>query len=500
MTVSTLSTVDRPVPEAPREGIWRGAGGTRTFTTLFMVDVWERFSFYGMLAILYLYFVATPAEGGVGLAPGTAAGLFGVYIASTFIAALPGGWIADRVLGPRRTLLVGGVVIASGHYALALPFTTGLVVGLPLIVIGTGLVKPSMLAMIGELHPARPDRREAAFSFFYMSIQFSALLAPLATGWLAERVNWHLGFAVAGVGMTIGVIRYAVGLRHFGDLGAAPVRPASPTELARVGRRGGVAVLVVAGLLGIDHLAGTLQVRHLLVAIGLVSLVAPFAYLSALTRRITDRAAVARIRTFRWLMLASALFWGLFSQGGSLLGLFAKEHTDRTVGSFTVPASWLQSAHPLFVLALAPAFAWLWLRIGRRIAAPAKFAGAVAAMGVSYLVIAVGAQIASAGPPVSPVWLLAVYALHACGELVLASVALSLAAEVAPPGYAAQMVGVFWLFAALGVGVFSQVAQLSDVLALPAYFAVLGVVAVVVAGAYGWAAPRLGRALHQPVA
>jgi POT family proton-dependent oligopeptide transporter len=497
MPVSALSTVESPV-RAPREGIWRGVGGTRTFTTLFMVDVWERFSFYGMLAILYLYFVATPAEGGVGLAPGTAAGLFGVYIASTFIAALPGGWVADRVLGARRTVLVGGILIACGHFALALPVTTGLAVGLPLIVIGTGLVKPSMLAMIGQLHPARPDRREAAFSFFYMSIQVSALLAPLATGWLGERVNWHLGFGVAAVGMSIGVVRYATGMRHFGDLGATPVRPASPAELAKVGRRAGLAVLVVGGLLTVDLLAGTWQVRHLLVTIGLISLVAPLAYLAALTRRIDDPAAVARIRAFRWLMLASAVFWGLFSQGGSLLGLFAKEHTDRTLAGFTVPASWLQSAHPLFVLGLAPLFAWLWLRLGRRVATPAKFAGAVGAMGVSYLVIALGAQIARAEGPVSPAWLLGVYALHACGELVLASVALSLAAEVAPPGYAAQMVGVFWLFAALGVGVFSQVAQLSDVLALPAYFALLGGIAVAVAVAYAVAGPRLARSLRQP--
>ncbi|MDA3647652.1 oligopeptide:H+ symporter [Saccharopolyspora indica] len=469
-------------------------GQPRWFTTIFVVDMWERFSFYGMLAILYLYLVASPADGGFGMDPTTAAAVFGIYMSMVFVTALPGGWIADRVWGPRRSLLFGGVLIALGHISLATPVQGSLFLGLVLIAIGTGLVKPSIAAIVSSAHPGQNEKREAAFSVFYMSTQISALLAPIVTGYLGENVNWHLGFGVAAAGMIVALVHYGLGYKQFEAIAAAP-RPASRAELRVVARRTGIVIGAVAAVFAVDVLSGAFTPRHVLMAIGLTTIVVPVLYFRYLKRQPSlttgDRR---RVSAFLWLLLASALFWMLYAQSGSVLSGFAKDSTDRQVAAFEVPASWFQSAHPLYILLLAPVFAWLWVRMGRRVGVPAKFSGALLFGGAAFVLIAVAAVQAADGL-VSPLWLLAAYLLQVCGELALAPVGLSMAAQVAPRGFTNQMLGLFWLFAALGVGVGGQLAGLLAVLPQPLYFGSLGLVAVVAGVLLGFSAKRLFRRL-----
>lgn len=469
-------------------------GQPRWFGTLFIVDMWERFSFYGMLAILYLYLVASPAEGGLGMSTADGAALASMYLALVFMAALPGGWMADRVLGPRRATLYGGIAIACGHVCLAVPAQPALYPGLGLIVVGTGLVKPSMAAMVGQMYQGQPERREAAFSLFYMSIQVSALFAPLATGFLAERVNWHLGFGVAAVGMLLGLVQYLVGLRNFGDIGVRPTNPATAEQRSRVYRRtalwGGIpALLLAAGVV-----AGTLTAERVLRLLGVVILGIPIAYFVVLLRRPAIAPYRDRLRAFVWMLVASSVFWMLFAQGPALLNGFAKDSVQRTLFGFELPASWFQSVQPLFLLILAPLFAVMWVWFGARLATPPKFAAGLLLGGIAFAVMAVAATGAERGP-VSALWLLLVYLLLVGGELAVAPVGLSLAAEVAPRGFISQILGLFWLFAALGVAIGGQLARITEVVSQPAYYLGLGVAGLLVAAALAAASRRLTRRL-----
>ncbi|MEV6599701.1 peptide MFS transporter [Actinoplanes sp. NPDC051346] len=490
------SVLDRPVRPGVAGRLFRGQPAW--FSTLFWMDMWERFSFYGMTAILYLYASAPVADGGFGMPAGSAAALFGTYMSLVFLAALPGGWLADRVLGTRRAVVYGGAGIAAGHAVLSLPARWSLYLGLLLVIVGTGLLKPAMATLVTSPHRDDDRRREAAMSIFYMSIQLSALLAPVVVGLLAEKVAWHLGFGAAAVGMTAGLIVYAAGARRFGDLGLRPAAPLPPDRRRVLGRRAGTVVGVVGLVLVMGGASGVIHIEHVLMASGLLLLVLPVGYILAL-RRIPalTHADRGRLGAFVVLLAGSSVFWLLYAQGGSVLAMFAQQHTDRDIAGWTVPVSWFQSAHPFFILVLAPMFATLWLRLGARVDVPVKFAGALVCVGASWLLLAVAARLATGGD-VSPGWLLTAFLLQVCGELALAPVGLSLAVKVAPPGYTSQYLGLFWLFAAVGAGLGGQLARLAGSLSLPAYFLLFGglatAVGVVLAGALRWLRRHVGDA------
>ncbi|MEV7467842.1 oligopeptide:H+ symporter [Streptomyces kronopolitis] len=491
---ATPPTTPFPVPAARADPVGSAQdasvpGGGRGFSTLFAVDLWERFSFYGMASILVLYLTATPADGGLGMAPQTGTAVFAAYMALNFMAGLPGGWLADRVLGTRRSVLLGGTLIAAGHVVLAVPMVPALYGGLLLVVAGTGLVKPAVAALVAAVSGS--GRREAAFSVFYMSIQVSALTAPLVTGALAERVAWHLGFVAAAVGMALGLVFFTLGLRRFGTTGRHPEHPLPPGGARPVLLRTSWTCAAVAVLAVTAVAAGLRRVEPVLLVIALVAVALPYAFLARLRRRAHLTVDKRRdLRAFTLLMTASAGFWMIFAQSGSVLGLFAAGHTRRSVLGFEVPASWFQAAHPLFVLMLAPLSARFLSRARDRLTVPAKFAVAITAAGVSYLVMAAAAAMAGRGE-VSPLWLLAVYLLFSCGELTLAPVALALAAEVAPPGHTGQFLALNGLFGAVGVMFGGQLFRLTNVLALPTYFLLLGTLTVAVGFAVGLARGRL---------
>ncbi|MFC9033870.1 peptide MFS transporter [Streptomyces arboris] len=461
----------------------------RWFSTLFLTDMWERFSFYGMQALLFLYATAPRTEGGLGMPDGTAGALFGLYISASFLAAMPGGWLGDRVLGTHRAMLTGAVVIAAGHACMAVPAQTAFYIGLMLVACGTGLLKPNLPVIFDQMNPgATSAQRQAAFSLFYMSVQVSALIGPLVTGALGERVAWHLGFGAAAVGMAFGVLQYLHGASTLRGARTGPSRPLPPESMRRVVRVAwgvaALAVLLAAGALTV----GGAALHPVLALCGLGSLAAPVWYFRRLLRG-GELPGVerARVRGYLRVFVPSVLFWAMFGQLGSVFSLFAREHTDRTVAGFLVPASWFQSAHPLFLLLLAPLFAWLWLRAGVRRGGVRRGGGRKFAVGLGFAaagfaVLAAGAWFADgSGGPVSPLWLLVAFLWVACGELVFGPVGLSTTAETAPEGHRGRMMGLFYLGAALGAGLGGQLSRLVQVVPLWGYLAGFAVVAAVAA-------------------
>lgn len=401
-------------------------GHPKGLSTLFFTEMWERFSYYGMRALLILYMVAAVEKGGLGFPTEKAASIYGWYTALAYAACIPGGWIADRILGQYRSVLAGGIIIALGQFCLALHPLPFFFAGLGLIVTGTGLLKPNVSTMVGSLYEANDTRRDAGFSIFYMGINVGAMIAPLVCGWLGQRVDWHYGFAAGGAGMTLGVIQYVAGKRHLKP-GLDRLGTANPGGGGRTGPAAS----------------------------------APF-----------TAVEWKRIGAVCILFFFSALFWAAFEQAGSSLNLFADRLTRNVAFGFSFPSSWYQSVNSIFIIALAPAFAWLWVRLGRlEPSSPAKFMYGLILVGLGFLLLVPAAAIAS--PPgglVGPLWLVGVYLLHTMGELCLSPVGLSVVTKLAPPRIAGSMMGVWFLSLSLGNKIGGWVAGFFETLPLPRLF------------------------------
>ncbi|MQY08600.1 peptide MFS transporter [Actinomadura macrotermitis] len=469
-----------------------GAPPARTFfghpwglATLFFTEMWERFSFYGLRAILVLFLVAPPADAGLGMAEGTAKALLGVYMSMVYFVALPGGWIADRVLGARRAVLIGCVVIMCGHIAMAIPGGAGFVyLGLLLIIIGTGLLKPNISTMVGKLYEGQSEaRRDSAFSLFYMGINIGSL-APFVVGYLGQEINWHLGFGVAALGMAFGLVQYVLGGRHLRGVGEAPGHRLTPDERRTFvrGLLAGLAVLAVAVL--VAALAGVLTIDGVTVALTVLAVAVPIAYFGYLFRshEVTEVERV-RLRAYVWLFAAAAVFWMIADQAAGPLNLFAQEKVDLSVFGWRMPSSWTQNINPIMIICLSAVFAWLWLRLGDRVGTAQKFAFALVVTGLSFVVMSMAAAAASGGAKVSLLWLLAVYLLQVVGELSLSPVGLAITTRLAPRAFASQMMGMWFLATAAGDAVGGQVARLQEPWGDVPYFLVLGLSTIAAGGA-----------------
>ncbi len=383
-------------------------------TTLFFVEMWERFSYYGMRAILVLYAVTAAAQGGLGLDTKSAASLYGTYTMAVYLLSLPGGLVADRWIGARRAVVLGGVVIVLGQFSLtaaSLPFFYS---GLSLIAIGTGLLKPNISTMVGMLYEAKDPRRDSGFSLFYMGINVGAVMAPLACGFLAESStfkgflgglgmdpasSWHWGFGAAGVGMIAGLMVFALRRQTLAGIGEKPKeRAAASAE---------------------PH--------------------------GPLTREEWKRIAAICI-----LFAFTVLFWGAYEQKGASLNLFAKQLVNTELGGWEFPASWLQSMTPFYVIILAPLFARLWIRLGdRQPSSPAKFALGLAAIGIAFCLLVPASALTASGK-ISPLWLAAVYFFDVVGEMCLSPVGLSTVTKIAPVRVVGLMMGAWFFATSLG--------------------------------------------------
>ncbi|MCP9958727.1 peptide MFS transporter [Streptomyces sudanensis] len=475
-------------------------GHPRGMATLFMTELWERFSWYGMRAILVLYLVHGVLDGPLQDREALAASIYGVYNAVVYMAAMPGGWIADRLWGARKAVLVGGVIIALGHYTLAVPGDVAFFLGLGLIAVGTGLLKPNISAMVGGLYEGQPGaRRDAGFTLFYMAINIGGMIAPLVVGYLGENVDWHLGFAVAGVGMTLAVIQYVLGGKYLGDVGSEPATPATPEERRSVLRKAGLWTAVAVAALLADILLGTFDIEHIVNVLAIAGIVVPILYFLAIFRnpalRSEDRP---KIKAFVWFFATAVLFWVIYDQSGSLLTFFADNKTDRVIGGWEFPASWYQSVNPALIIVLAPLFAALWVRLAQRNrepGTPMKFALAMLLIGGSFAIMGLaGAAAASSDTgKVTVFWLLSVYLVQTIGEMCLSPVGLSLSTKLAPKVFVGQIMGLWFLATATGNALNGWVTQLNAVLGDAAYYTMWAVIAAAAGVTFMIASKRIGK-------
>ncbi len=458
-------------------------GHPRGLATLFFTEMWERFSYYGMRAFLILYMVDKVAHGGLGFGDAKAGSVFGLYVSMVYLLCLGGGWIADRVTGQRTAVLIGGIFIVVGELCLVLPGEISFYTGLVLLMMGTGLLKGNVSTIVGQLYARSDTRRDSGFSVFYMGINLGALISPLICGWVAENISWRLGFGLAGLGMLAGLIQYVLGYKH---LGSAGLHPASTGDAALDRRQrnnallavgcvvGAVALLAVLSATGVVPITAT-EVGDALGWIELAIAIVVFSWLllgggwSAEERK---RSAAVLV-----LFVASALFWASFEQAGSTLNLFAARNTNRILpfpGRFHVfPATWFQSVQPVFVVALSPVFAWIWLALGRRKKeppSPAKFALGLLFAGLAFAILVPPASRVAYGEQAAIWWLFGTYLLQTLGELCLSPIGLSATSKLAPDRAAGFMMGIWFLSIAIGNWLAGNAVSLSVTMSMPTLF------------------------------
>ncbi|MEP7381908.1 MAG: peptide MFS transporter [Gemmatimonadota bacterium] len=428
--------------------------------TLFATEMWERFSYYGIRPLLVLFMTAALTSGGFGFERPQASAIVGIYAASVYLASLPGGWVADRWLGLQRSIWYGGLFISAGHVCIALSAIfaqSTFFLGLVFIVVGTGLLKPNVSALVGDLYPEGGARRDAGFSIFYMGINTGAFLAPLFTGYLGERVGWHWGFGVAGVGMLIGVLTYRA--RVAPTLGPLGLLPSSGPEEQHKVKRWALSGLAVAFIVVLLAMSGLIHVDPIFIAERLSVTMATmgllyFGYLFLFAGLTGDEKK--RMAVIFALCLFSIVFWAAFEQAPTSLNLFARDFTDRTIFGWEMPTLWLQSANSFFVITLAPVFGAIWIWLAKRdleVSAPAKFAFALAITGVAFLMMVWASKRVITGGgllKVSALWLIGSYLLQTIGELSLSPVGLSSMTKLAPRKFVGQMMGLWFLATAMG--------------------------------------------------
>ena len=431
-------------------------GHPRALATLFFTEMWERFTFYGMRALLVLFLVDAVANGGYGFDDKTATAIYGLYTAAVFMAALPGGWIADRLIGAQRAVMAGGALMTIGNLMLAIPGPPALFfAGLAVIILGVGLLKPNISTLVAELYPEGGGRRDAGFTIFYMGINLGAFIGPLIAGWLALAYGWRIGFLAAAVGMPIGLAQFWLSRTLLGGAGVSPHRPDGGAGLRRdwsilsvaIALLGLLAFLLVSGIIAVNPAPLARSAAYVLV--GMAALYFLYLFFGA------GLAPVERKRVLVVLVMfvACALFWSGFEQAGSSMNLFAKRHTDRFVGGFEIPAGWFQSVQPAFVILLAPVFSALWVSLARRNlnpSAPLKFAFGLLLMGLGFLFMVKAASIVAGGAQSPAYYLILTYLLHTFGELCLSPVGLSTVTKLAPARFVGQMMGVWFLASSLG--------------------------------------------------
>ncbi|MFD9082713.1 peptide MFS transporter [Streptomyces erythrochromogenes] len=486
---------DQPPPEDDHAFL----GHPRGLATLSGLEVWERFSFLGMQAILVLYFADTVADGGLGMAPGTAASVAAAYGTMVYLVSVAGGWLADRILGSYRAVLWGGILIACGHYAMAVPATAMTWTGLGLISAGTGLLKPNVATMVGKLYRTDDDRRDAGFALYYMAINIGAFAGPLITGWLGEHKGWHWGFSAAAVGMTAGLVQYVLGRRHLAGRGRRAEYALAPDAMRRAVWWIAGGLLAAAALATLLAVAGWLTMDRFVDLLTLVSVIAPVAYFAVMFRspRVT-REERGRLRPYVVLFLASVAFNFILFQAYSTMMLLASTNAETTILGFDFPASWYASALGAFEVALAPVVAALWARMGHRQPhASNKIAIGVVLGGLSFLLMVIPTSGHAGGAyTMAAWWIVGSYLLLGLGDVLLETSGMSATSKLAPKAYRSQTMALWFLSLALANGIQAQVVKVYGHVSAPVYFGVNGAVAVAAGLTVFALAPWLRRTMH----
>ena len=438
-------------------------GHPRGLSTLFFTEMWERFSYYGMRAILLLYMTKMASEGGLGFNEKYAGLIYATYVSSVWYLPLIGGWMADKFFGARRAVLIGGIIIACGHYSMAINTIPNFYAGLILIACGTGLLKPNISAMVGQLYGEGDQRRDAGFSIFYMGINLGAFLSPIVVGflaqaaWFRERIAaiglnpesaWHFGFGAAGVGMTLGLVQYVLGKDRISMVGAKPEKPTIAVEGVQNNADSMTIVLAVVG--GIVGAALGFYFGDAAISALFPCVVGFFAGYLIGTTRLLAGDEFKRVLVIFILFVFSIVFWMTYEQAGSSLTLFADRFTQKAILGWEYPSSWFQSVPAIFVIIFAPVMAALWLKMGvRQPTSPGKFTVGLFFAGMAFVVITIASTL-TGGARVSPMWLVVVYFLQTIGELCLSPVGLSTVTKLSPARMVGLMLGVWFLSISIG--------------------------------------------------
>ena len=457
-----------------RERTFFGQPGV--LANLFGVELWERFSFYGMQGILLIYLYYGAERGGLGIGEATATSIVGAYGGLVYLSTIVGAWLADRMFGSERVLFGSAVCVMCGHIALALlPGLAGVGAGLVLVALGSGGVKANATALVGTLYGPDDERRDAGFSLFYMGINIGALVGPLLTGLLQSNLGFHWGFGLAAVGMALGLTQYALGRHRL----TGPAREVpNPLPAQQRGTFASLAV-AVAVLVVILAVTGVLSANRLAGIVAGVSIAAALAYFTLLLRSDrVDHLERRRVLSFIPLFVASAAFWSLYQQQFTVVTIYSDKRLDRHIFGWEMPVSWVQSINPVFIIVLAGAFAALWTRLGsRQPSTPMKFAAGTALMGVAFLLFL---PLAGGGPNSAPLLALAgILLVFTIAELLLSPVGLSVTTKLAPQAFQAQMVALFFLSVALGTALSGVLAGWYSERHETAYFGILGLIAIV---------------------
>ncbi|MFF1257783.1 peptide MFS transporter [Streptomyces sp. NPDC058321] len=474
-------------------------GQPRGLLTLSGLEVWERFSFLGMQAILVLYFADTVAHGGLGMSAGTAASVSAAYGTLVYLVSVGGGWLADRILGSYRAVLYGGVLIACGHYAMAVPTATMTWVGLGLISAGTGLVKPNVATMVGKLYRTDDERRDAGFALYYMGINIGAFAGPLITGWLGDHKGWHWGFSAAAIGMTFGLVQYVAGRRHLAGRKHAAEYALPPEGMRRAVRlmiAGAIAVAVLAVVL---VWAGRLTMDRFVDVLTVISVIAPVVYFAVMFRspRVTAEER-GRLKPYVVLFLASVVFNFILFQAYSTMILLASTNARTEILGFHFPAGWYASALGAFEVALAPVVAGLWARMGpRQPHASNKIAFGVILGGLSFLLMVIPTSGHSGDTyKMAAWWIVGSYLLLGLGDILLETSGMSATTKLAPKAFSSQTMSLWFLSLALANGIQAQTVKLYGEVSNPVYFGVNGAIAVAIGLVVVALAPWLRRTMH----
>ncbi|WP_017813409.1 peptide MFS transporter [Paenibacillus shenyangensis] len=472
-------TKEKIVESVPQRGFF---GHPRGLFTLFFTEFWERFSYYGMRAILIYYMYYEVTRGGLAMDQNTATAIMSIYGSLVYMSGIIGGWLADRVFGTSRAVFYGGIFIMLGHIVLAIPGGAGMLfVSMALIVLGTGLLKPNASTLVGELYSEKDARRDSGFSIYYMGVNLGGFVAPLTVGTIGTEYNFHLGFGLAAVGMFFGLLVFMFTRKK--SLGLAGTNVPNPLTggekkraLTRIGI--GVAVIAIVGIIAVWM--GWLTLKSFVLVVACLGILIPICYFTVMYRsdKTTD-VERSRLLAYIPLFIASVMFWSIQEQGSTILARFADQRTQLHFLGINVSPAWFQSLNPLFIIILAPVFAWLWTKMGdRQPIIPRKFSIGILFAGLSFLVILLPAYFGGENALVSPLWLVLSYFLVVIGELCLSPVGLSATTKLAPAAFSAQTMSLWFLSNAAAQAINALLTNFYSEETEMIYFGVIGGVSI----------------------
>jgi proton-dependent oligopeptide transporter, POT family len=484
----------RIVSSVPQTGFF---GHPKGLSTLFFTEFWERFSYYGMRAILVYYMYYEVSKGGIGMDEPTALAIASIYGSLVYMSGIIGGWLADRLIGTSRAMFYGGILIMLGHIFLALPGSIAMFfVSMVLIVLGTGLLKPNVSSIVGEIYEEQDVRRDAGFSIFYMGINLGGFLAPLIVGTVGMKYNFHLGFSIAAVGMFVGLVVYMLTKkRNLGLAGTIVANPMSGSDRTKALTRIGLGAVIIAIAVTVSILTNVLTIDTFISLVGILGFLIPTAYFVFMYRSPkTTPVERSRLIAYIPLFIAAVMFWAIQEQGATILASFADKRTQLDFFGIHLSPAWFQSLNPLFIIVFAPAFAWLWVKLGtRQPSIPKKFALGLFFSGLSFLIILLPGMLGGQQALVSPIWLVLSYLIVVFGELCLSPVGLSATTKLAPAAFSAQTMSLWFLSNAAAQALNAQLVKFYSPANETLYFGIIGGASILLGLVLFLVAPKFQR-------